>query len=166
MGDSYDRLAAARQDLRLLVGDLNSVSGELEELATMWRRQCRAANSWLDHPPGFPQDLRDAAGRLISTVQALAEAGPGETSELASSAVAQLSALDSDIAAAAAIMSSSGPASDAPAAGAGVGAQAWATVSRTLSDAEMRLRSLISHLLKIRECSLSGLADGRSGSVT
>lgn len=94
MFDRYDRLVAVRQDLDLLVGDLSTVCGQLEEFATMWRRQCRAEDSWLDMPPGFPQDLRDAAPRLAGTLRALVEADPDQDPELAFSAAEQLSALD------------------------------------------------------------------------
>jgi hypothetical protein len=53
-------MSAARQELDLLVGDLSTVCGQLEEFATMWRRQCQARNSWLDMPHAFPQGLREA----------------------------------------------------------------------------------------------------------
>src|SRR5271154_1226427 len=101
MTDSYDRLPAARQDLGLLVGELAAVCGQLEELATMWRRQCAARNSWLDMPHAFPQGLRETAARLAGTLQALVEADQDQAPELAYSAAAELSALDTGIAAAA-----------------------------------------------------------------
>ena len=66
MGDRDDRLSAARQDLDLLTGDLRTARGQLEEFATMWRRQCHARNSWQDMPHAFPQGLRDAADGLAA----------------------------------------------------------------------------------------------------
>jgi hypothetical protein len=100
MSDRHDRLSAARQDLDLLVGDLSTVCGQLEEFATMWRRQCHARNSWLDMPHAFPQGLRSAAGQLTGTLRALVEAGPDQDPDLAFSAAAELSALDAALAAA------------------------------------------------------------------
>jgi hypothetical protein len=63
MDDRYGQRPAGRQDLDLdpLLGDLSTLSGQLDELATMWRRQCQAGNSWPDMPHAFPRGLRDAA---------------------------------------------------------------------------------------------------------
>jgi hypothetical protein len=153
LSDGYDRLSAARHDLDLLLGHLSCVSGQLEELGTMWRRRCRAENSWRDLPPGFPQGLRDATRRLASTVQALVEAGAGQAPDLAFSAVAQLSALDDDIAAAAAIATRGSAAKNAAT---GPADDAWASARTTLSHAGKRLWSLISHLVRVKQWSLSG----------
>ena len=107
----------------------------------MWRRQCRAEDSWLDMPPGFPQGLRDAAARLAGTVRALVEAGPDQDPELAFSAMEQLSALDAGIAAAAAGTGD-----------AGGSAQAWTSaIQETMNRAGKRLPRLISHLVKVSE---------------
>jgi hypothetical protein len=100
MGDHDDQRPAAWQDLDLLVGDLSAVCGQLEEFATMWRRHCRARNSWSDMPRAFPQGLRDAASGLAGTLRALVEAGPGQGPDLVLSAVAELSALETGLAAA------------------------------------------------------------------
>src|SRR5258707_3556550 len=86
MNDHHDRPAAARHVLDLLTVDLSTVSGQLEELATIWRRQCAAGNSWRDMPHAFPQGLRDAERTLASILRALSEAGPDQAPDLASSA--------------------------------------------------------------------------------
>jgi hypothetical protein len=143
MGDLDDRLSAAWQDLDLLIGDLNTVCGQLEEFATMWRRQCHAGNSWRDMPHAFPQALRDAAGGLAGTLRAVVEAGPGQGPDLALSAVAQLSALEAGLAAAVA--------------GANCGATGEAcgntqlrsgAICVTMSRVRARQRHLIAYLVK------------------
>jgi len=131
MIDHCDRLPAVQQDLDLLLGDLSTVSGQLEELATMWRRQCHAGNSWPDMPHAFPQGLRDAAGRLAGTLRDLAGAGPGQAPDLASSAAAQLSALDAGIAAA--VTGCAG----------GEAQQCAAAIRATMSRAAARQQSLL-----------------------
>jgi hypothetical protein len=149
MDDCHDRLSVAQQDLDLLVGDLSTVCGQLEEFATMWRRQCHARNSWLDMPHAFPQELRGDAGRLAGTLRALVEAGPDP--DLALAAATQLSALDAGLAAAvagashglaAAVMAGDACGSTQPRV-----AEARATMSRVRT----RQRSLIAHLVKGQE---------------
>jgi len=137
--DRSDRLSAARQDLDLLVGELSTVCGQLEEFATMRRRQCRAKNSWFDMPPGFPQDLRAAAGRLAGTLRALVEAGPDQDPELALSAAEQLSELDAGIAAAVAGTEDVG----------GSARACTSAIQETMNRTGKRLPSLISHLVNV-----------------
>jgi hypothetical protein len=150
MGDRHDRLLAARQDLDLLVGDLKTVRGQLEEFATMWRRQCHARNSWLGMPRAFPQELRSAADGLAGTLRALVEAGPDQDPGLALAAVTQLSALDAGLAAAVARTSRG------QAAAAGTG-DVWSTqpgaaaIRATMSRVRTRQRSLIARLVKGQE---------------
>jgi hypothetical protein len=153
MGDRDDRLSAARQDLDLLVGDLRTARGQLEEFATMWRRQCHARNSWQDMPHAFPQGLRDAADGLAGTLRALVAAGPDADPDLVLAAVTQLSALEAGL--------------DAAVAGAGRGvtgdacgstqlrpAAAWVTMSRVRA----RQRDLIAHLLGGQEAAAARAA--------
>jgi len=138
MDDRPGQTPDGRQDLDLdaLLGDLSTVSGQLEELATMWRRQCQAGNSWPDMPHAFPRGLRDAAGRLAGTLLALAGAGPGEGPDLASSAAAQLSALDAGIAEA---VTRYADGSAQPCA---------AAIRATMSRAATRQQSLLANLAK------------------
>lgn len=143
MTDGYDRLQAAGDDLRLLVSDLNELSGQLEELATVGRR------AGLEHAPGFHRRIGDSAARLIATLEALVAAGTGQQPGLAFSAVAQLCALESDIAAAVPPADGSGQSG---------GGRLRFTLTATVRRVRSRLWSLISHLVKIKEWSLSGLA--------
>jgi hypothetical protein len=146
MGDRDDRLSAARQDLDLLTGDLRTARGQLEEFATMWRRQCHARNSWQDMPHAFPQGLRDAADGLAGTLRALVAAGPDADPDLALAAVTQLSALEAGLAVAGAGAGRSvtgdacGSTQLRPAA-------VWVTISRVRA----RQRDLIAHLLNGQE---------------
>jgi hypothetical protein len=135
MIDHHDPLPAVRQDLDLLLGDLSTVSGQLEELATMWRRQCQAGNSWPDMPHAFPHGLRDAADQLAGTLRALTGAGPDQTPDLASSAAAQLSALDAGIAA----VTRYADGSAQPCA---------AAIRATMSRAATQQQNLLAHLVK------------------
>jgi hypothetical protein len=93
-----DSLAVARQDLDTLLGDLAGVCGQLEELATTWRREHTSGTSRGQLALAFPHRLQSAARRLAGTLKALAESGPEP--DLAASAVAQLAALRSEVAAA------------------------------------------------------------------
>jgi len=150
MSDRHDRLSAARQDLDLLVGDLSTVCGQLEEFATMWRRQCHTRNSWLDMPHAFPQGLRSAAGQLTGTLRALVEAGPDQDQDqdLAFSAAAELSALDAGLAAAVAGASRSLAAAAVSADACGSTQPRAAAACAAMRRARTRQRSLIAHLVK------------------
>jgi hypothetical protein len=149
MTDCDDRLPAARQDLGLLVGELAAVCGQLEELATMWRRQCVARNSWREIPHAFPQGLREGADRLADTLRALVETG-----DLAPDpvffAVAQLSALDAGIAAAA----------DAVIGEADRRTQLGATILATMGRVRTRQWSLIGHLAEGQRMAAERAAQG------
>lgn len=142
MSDGYDRLQAAEEDLRQLVSDLSQLSGQVEELATIGRRV------GLEHPPGFHRRISESVARLIATLEALIAVGTDQQPGLAFSAVAQLCALENDIAATV-------PRADDTGHG---GGRLRATLTATLRRARSRLWSLISHLVKIKELSLSGLA--------
>jgi hypothetical protein len=134
-----DRMSAARQDLDLLIGDLSTACGQLEEFATMWRRQCQARNSWPDMPHAFPQGLRDAANGLAATLRALVEAGPDDSPDLVLSVVAQLSALEAGLAGAACGITGDG---------CGSTQLRPAAICVTMSHVRTRQRSLIAHLAK------------------
>lgn len=148
MSESYDRLTAAREDLALLISDLSSLSGRLEELATAVRRAGQPAT--IDAQPGFHKRLIDAAQRLVATLHALVDAGADQPPNLAFSAIAQLSALEHDIAAvaAAAIPADRFRAED----DGGISV----LLDGTLERARKRLWSLISHLARIKAWSLTG----------
>jgi hypothetical protein len=138
--------SAAWQDLDLLVGDLRTARGQLEEFATMWRRQCHARNSWQDMPHAFPQGLRDAADGLAGTLRALVAAGPGADPDLALAAVTQLSALEAGLSAAVA-GAGRGVTGDACGSTQLRPAAVWVTMSRVRA----RQRDLIAHLINGQE---------------
>src|SRR6266480_3093014 len=66
---------AARQDPDALPGDLAGICGQLEELATTWRRE-HASGTPRQLPLAFPHHLQRAARQLAATLRALAAAGP------------------------------------------------------------------------------------------
>ena len=148
MGDGGDRLSAARQDLDLLVGELSTVRGQLEEFATMWRRECHARNSWRDMPHAFPQGLREMADALAGTLRTLVEAGLDQDPDLALSVVAQLSALEAGLAAAIAGASRGQAATAVTAAACGSTPPGAAAIRATMSRVRTRQQSLIGHLVK------------------
>jgi len=135
MTDCHDQLADAQQDLDLLACELAAVCGQLEELATMWRRQCVARKTWRDMPHAFPQGLRETTDRLAGTLRTLVET-EGQAPDLVFSAVAHLSALDAGITAAA----------DALIGEAGRRTQLGTTVLATMGRVRTRHQSLIDHL--------------------
>jgi len=148
MPESYDRLQAARADLAILISDLSDLSGQLEELATAVRRAGLAGMRELQ--PGFHPRLTDASQRLAATLHALVDAGLDQPPSLAFSAVAQLCALENDIRA---VTTTVVPADRfRPEDDAGMGA----ALTGTLQRVRTRLWSLISHLAKIKEWSLTG----------
>jgi hypothetical protein len=95
MGASQDHWAAAQRDADLMVTDLASVSGMLEELATLWRR---AGLYRQQASPGSPCALQHAVRKLADDVRAIPEADSGQHPALALSAAVQLAALEKDAA--------------------------------------------------------------------
>ena len=159
MTDTGAMLMAAHDDVQLLVRDLDCVCGTLSEIATVWRR---ALPYMPDLPPGIPERLQGAARQLTAGVQSLAAAGPGQPPDLALRVAAELFALKDDIASAQAMTKGTG----IPNVG---DAGLWESLSAALDRAGNQLLSLILHLVKIKNWSLSGVAaageshDGQSG---
>jgi hypothetical protein len=141
-------LAVARQDLDTLLGDLAAVCGQLEELATTLRRDHVSGMSRRQLPLAFPHRLQRAACRLAGTLKALVEADPGPDPDLASSAAAQLAALQGDVAAAA--RDRRGDQGE-PTRGRDPATAALAGIEQTLDRVVMRQQGLISHLADIAE---------------
>jgi hypothetical protein len=137
---SHANLAAARQDLAELLGDLAGVCGQLEELATTLRRE-HASGTPRQLPLAFPHRLQGAARQLAGTLKAIAEAGPGPDPDLASSAAAQVAALQGDVAAA--IRDRRGHQGETTR-GRDPGTAALAGIEQTLARVVMRQQSLIS----------------------
>jgi hypothetical protein len=143
----HDSLPAARQDLDALLGDLAGVCGQLEELATTWRRE-HASGTSRQLPLAFPHRLQGAARQLAATLKALAAASPGPEPDLASSAAAQLAALQDDVAAAA---SDRRGLQGQTTRGRDPGTAALAGIEQTLNRVMMRQQGLISRLADIAE---------------
>ena len=145
MTDTQATLMPAQDDVQLLVRDLDWVCGTLSEIATVWRR----ALAYLpDLPPSIPVRLQDAARQLTAGAQALAAAGPGQPPDLALRAAGELFALRDDIASARAMTNGPG----IPDLG---DARLWESLSAALDRAGNQLLSLILHLVKIKNWSLS-----------
>jgi hypothetical protein len=138
MSGSHDERAAARKEADLMVTDLMSVSGVLEEVATLWRR---AGLFGQEAPSGSLGSLRGAARGLADTVRALPDADCGEHQALAFSAVAQLAALENKAALAAAATGGPHPGD----------AAMWAAIQGRLNQAGKHLWSLISNLAETGE---------------
>ena len=135
----------ARDDARLLIGDLDCACGTLSEIATVWRR----ALAYLpDLPPGIPVRLQDAARHLAADVRLLADAGPGQPPDLAVRAAGQFFALTEGVACARAMTNGPG----LPDLG---DTRLQESLSAALDRAGRRLLSLIVHLVKITDWSLS-----------
>ena len=141
-------LAVARQDLDTLLGDLAAVCGQLEELATTWRREHTSGTSRRQLPLAFPYRLQSAARQLAATLRALVEAGAGPEPDLASAAAALLAALQGDVAAAAGDRCGD---QGQTTRGRDPGSAALAGIEHTLNRVMMRQQSLISHLADIAE---------------
>jgi hypothetical protein len=142
MSGSHDERPAARKDADLMVTDLMSVSGVLEEVATLRRR---AGLFGQEAPSGSLGNLRGAARGLADTVRALPDADCGQHQALAFSAVTQLAALESNAALAAAAIGGrdSGDAA------------MWAAIQGHLHQAGKHLWRLISHLAETGETPLA-----------
>jgi hypothetical protein len=145
---SHGSLPAARQDLDALLGDLSGVCGQLEELATTWRREHTSGTSRRQLPLAFPHRLQSAARQLAATLRALVEAGAGPEPDLASAAAAQLAALQGGVAAAAGDRCGH---QGQTTRGRDPGTAALAGIEHTLNRVMMRQQSLISHLADITE---------------
>jgi len=130
----------ARQDLDALLGDLAGVCGQLEELATTWRRE-HTSGTPRQLPLAFPHRLQGAARQLAGTLKALAEAGPEP--DRAASAVAQLAALRGEVAVA--VSDRPGQRGDSTP-GHDPGAALLTGIEHTLSRVITRQQSLISRL--------------------
>jgi hypothetical protein len=133
MSGDHDGRAAARKDADLMVTELMSVCGVLEEMATLWRR---AGLFGPESSSGSPVNLQQAARGLADTVLALPDADCGQHQALAFSAVTQLTALESNAALAAAATGGHHPEH----------AAMWAAIQGRLHQAGKHLWSLISHL--------------------
>ena len=141
----YDRDAAASEDLRVLVSGLEEVSLLLSGLVvTLMQRQLNQA---VDEQPDFVEQVELAGGissevsRLSNTVRDLAARGPNQQPDLAFSATTQMTALQSDVKYARKRFSA---------------VSTWTKIWENLKRVVPRLWSLISHLVKVKEWSVTG----------
>ncbi len=87
----------ASEDARLMAENLSSVSGELSEIATVWRRSLPYLP---ELPLALPVRLQEAARQLAADVRTLEDESPGQPPDLALRVGEQLFALAEGIAAA------------------------------------------------------------------
>jgi hypothetical protein len=158
----YDRQQAARQDLDALLTELNRISDNLSWLAEKIRNRIAAVprrfgegdadilkqteNMDRGYIPQYAEALRDSVHQLIGTLHALVDAGPSQPPDLAFSAVAQFFALKSAVDNAPSLK-------NIPA---GIPPVSWDWTKSAVERAWTRLWSLISHLTRVKEWSVSG----------
>lgn len=165
----YDREQAARRDLDALLKELNEVSGQLTWLARHVRDALSAVpytyvegvsdvlkealirdEGSVEH---YAENLRDSVHQLIGTLHALVDAGPGQPPDLAFSAYAQFSALESAVDNAPTYDESRLPFLVKESI-----TKTWAWIKAALKRGWKRLWSLISHLTRVKEWSVGGTA--------
>ncbi len=142
MSGNHDERAAARKDADLMVTELMSLYGVLEEMATLWRR---AGLFGPEPSSGSPVNLQQAARGLADTVTVLPDADCGQHQALAFSAVTQLTALEDNAALAAAATGGRHPGHTAM----------WAAIQGRLHQAGRHLWNLICHLAETAETALT-----------
>jgi hypothetical protein len=142
--EAYDRQAAAREDLGALVNALDEVSRQLSRLADGLRHE---SSEETDRSPDREEQLALAeqiapeVRLLTGTATELVAQGTDQEPDLAFSAAAQMAALRSDLRFAKKRYSVN---------------RAWKKIWEVLTRAAPRLWSLISHLVKVKEWSVTG----------
>jgi hypothetical protein len=139
--DGYDRQAAAREDLRALVGALDEVT---RLLADMLRRQSYAGlveSADLEEQAVLAERIMPEVRQLAGTARELVARGPDQKPDMAFSAAAQMTALGSEVRYARKRYTAN---------------MVWSKIWATLKRVAPRLWSLISHLVKVKEWSVTG----------
>jgi hypothetical protein len=147
--DGYDRAAAAQDDLRVLVNALNEVAKQLLALSHTLQQQLYRGpdglgpdeKATLEAQVDLADQMAPEVRRLADTARELVAQGPDQAPDLAFSATAQMTALRSDIRRARKRFSAN---------------SAWKKIWDMLKDLPKRLLSMISHLVKVKEWSLTG----------
>jgi hypothetical protein len=141
----YNRDDAAREDLRILVSGLDEVSRQLHELTVTLMGQ--QLSKQVDGQPDIVEET-DLAGEIVSEVSRLSKTahdlvaqGSNQEPDLAFSATAQMTVVRSDLRYARKRFSAT---------------SAWTKIWETLTRVAPRLWSLISHLVKVKEWSVTG----------
>ena len=97
MTESSDQVASVRGEFQAMVRDLECMSGTLSEIGTVWRRArpCRP-----DLSLGLPLQLQAVTRQLARVVDDLAWNAPSQRPDPAVLMMEQMSALETDVAAA------------------------------------------------------------------
>lgn len=148
-GGGYDRMAAAQDDLRVLDNALNEVAQQLVALSDTLRQQLDEGQDRLDlgekaaleEQVVRAEQIAPEVHELKDTASELVARGPDQAPDLAFSATAQMTALRSDVRRARKRYS---------------GNSAWKRIWEMLKELPQRLLSLISHLVKVKEWSVTG----------
>jgi hypothetical protein len=163
----YDRKSAALNDRAVLLRYLDEVGSQIGEIRDLMQEAMRESIQPEDYSHGAPGqpggvrigELQDSHAQLVSTVRVMTEVAPDECRQVAMSAMAQMQALESDVDALESDLADPGSQVFLPAAAqANTMPRVFKTIKKALSGAWKRLWSLISHLLTIKEWSVSGQA--------
>jgi hypothetical protein len=144
--DEYDRQAAATADLNILVGALEDVTEQLRALAQSLTWQSREAENpqpRMQQQLDLAEQLVPQVQRLTGTARAIVARGKDQEADLAFSATAQMMTLKSDLKYARKQYPTT---------------RLWARIWATLKKALPRLWSIISHLVTVKEWSITGQA--------
>jgi hypothetical protein len=142
--DGYNPLAAAREDLSILVSALDDVSHQLANLVETLREQ---SSESIDRQPDLENQLvlAEQIAPTVSQLKGVAEElvadGLDQTPDLAFTATAQMTALQSEVRYARKRYRAN---------------RAWGKIWGALKRIAPRLWSLISHLVKVKEWSVTG----------
>jgi hypothetical protein len=145
----YDRMVAAQDDLRVLVSALDEVAQQLVVLSYTLQEQLDGGRDRLDsgekaaleEQVDLAVQIAPEVHQLKDTANELVARGPDQAPDLAFSATAQMSALRSDVRRARKRFSAN---------------RVWKSVWDMLKELPQRLLSLISHLVKVKEWSVTG----------
>jgi uncharacterized phage infection (PIP) family protein YhgE len=139
----YKQEDAAREDLRVLVAALDKVSGQLAELTDTLQQQLSqvaATPPDLEEQLDLAKQIAPEISQLKTAVTELPERGLSQEPDLAFSVTAQMTAVMSDLRYAKTQFSAT---------------RMWKKIWATLKRAAPRLWSLISHLVKVKEWSVT-----------
>ena len=142
--DGYDRLTAAREDLRVLVSALDDVSHQLADLVeTLGEQSSESVDGQpdLENQLVLAEQIAPQVGQLKGAAEELVAHGLDQTPDLAFSATAQMTALQNEVRYARKRYRAN---------------RAWAKIWGALKRIAPRLWSLISHLVKVKEWSVTG----------
>jgi hypothetical protein len=140
----YGRLAAARRDLRVVVSSLDEASRQLKGLADELR--CRSPEKVSgglepDEEIEIADQIASSIDQLTAGAKGLVARGLDQKPDLAFSVVAQMAAVETEVKDARERLPTTGT---------------WMRVWAILKRVSLRLWSLISHLVKVKEWSVTG----------